>query len=90
MAAKITPEQISQMVSLYSELKTYSAVAKQMGISPATVSRYIKAQNSIKTYTDACPSPRPMESISPQEIRSFGILTNEERESYLKWVGEFQ
>ena len=90
MANKITPEQIAQMVSLYAELKTYSAVAKQMGISPATVSRYIKAQNSIKTYTDACPSPRPMENILPQEIRSFGILTNEEHESYLKWIGEFQ
>lgn len=90
MANKITPEQIAQMISLYAELKTYSAVAKQMGISPSTVSRYIKAQQSVKTYSTSTIVPRPMEQISPQEIRSYGTLTLEEFQNYKEWVKEFK
>ena len=64
MANKITPDQIAQMQTLYASLKTYSAVAKQMGISPATVSRYLKAANAVKTILLAL-NPFPCKA-SPQ------------------------
>ena len=38
MAKKITPDIIAKMLPLYEELGTYSAVAKELGISAATVS----------------------------------------------------
>ena len=39
MAKKITQEIINQMLSLYEELGTYSAVAKKLGVSASTVSK---------------------------------------------------
>ena len=42
MAKKITNEIIEQMFELYEELGTYSAVAKKLGVSASTVSKYIK------------------------------------------------
>ena len=41
MAAKITESQKIQMNILYKELKTYAAVAREMGCSPTTVKKYI-------------------------------------------------
>ena len=41
MAKKITQEIINQMLDLYEELGTYSAVAKKLGVSASTVSKYI-------------------------------------------------
>lgn len=88
MANKITPDQIAQMQTLYASLKTYSAVAKQMGISPATVSRYLKAANTVKTYSSGI-EPIPMQDIPSNSISSWGIMTEEEHASYTKWLKEF-
>ena len=41
MATKITNDQKIQMNILYKKLKTYSAVAREIGCSPSTVKRYI-------------------------------------------------
>ena len=38
---RVTQEMIVRMNDLYLELKTYSAVARKIGVSPTTVKRYI-------------------------------------------------
>ena len=88
MAKKITQEQVQQMIELYSQLKTYSAVAKQMNVSPSTVSRYIKEANNIQTYTERI-EPSPNQNISRESVFSFSFLTQEEKESYNTWIKEF-
>ena len=92
MAQKITQTQINEMIELYNQLKTYSAVAKQMGISPSTVSRYIKASKltttpNIKNKNIAA---KPIDEISTTSIISFSILTDEEKKSMDEWLKEFK
>ena len=41
MAIRITEDQKIRMNILYQELKTYAAVAREIGCSPTTVKRYI-------------------------------------------------
>lgn len=43
MAIKINQELINKMLELYKELKTYAAVAREIGVSASTCSKYIKA-----------------------------------------------
>lgn len=88
MARKITPEQIKQMIVLYSELNSYTAVAKQLGVSAATVSRYIKQQAVEKTYSDVV-ALKPIADITKESILSFSTLTPAEEESLIAWRKEF-
>ena len=89
MAKKITPEQIEEMRRLYAELGTYTAVAKKMGVSSSTVSRYIKQFSSEKTYQTADEAV-PIENILPYSIISFSQLSEQEKESYNEWLKEFE
>lgn len=89
MAKRITQEQIEQMVDLYEELGTYSAVAKKLGISASSVSKYIKEANSCKsfnTYVGPAPSALPPEK---EKIIGFGFLSKAELDSYNEWLKEF-
>lgn len=43
MATKVTKELIDKMVELYNKLGTYAAVAREIGVSASTCSKYIKA-----------------------------------------------
>ncbi len=43
MGIKVTNELIEQMVELYNKLGTYAAVAREIGVSSSTCSKYIKA-----------------------------------------------
>ena len=43
-AKRVTPQEIDRMYKLYSEIGTYAGVAKIMGRSSSTVSKYIKAK----------------------------------------------
>lgn len=89
MAKKITSEIITQMLELYAELGTYSGVAKKLGVSAATVSKYIKEQNSFKTFSTYS---GPMPSDTPPDkdtILGFGFLSHSEIQSYDEWVKEF-
>ena len=88
MAKKITAEQVKEMIRLYDELGSYSAVAKRVGISAATVSSYIKEQASIKTYS-TCVAAKPISEISKKSLITFSYLTDEEKQSYNKWFKEF-
>ena len=43
MAIKVNQELINKMLELYKEMKTYAAVAREIGVSASTCSKYIKA-----------------------------------------------
>lgn len=89
MAKRITQEQITKMAELYEELGTYSAVAKKLGVSASSVSKYLKELNSYKsfnTYDGPQPSELPPEK---EKIIGFGFLSQIEKDSYNEWLKEF-
>jgi transposase-like protein len=89
MAKKITSEIIQQMLELYEELGTYSAVAKKLGVSATTVSKYIKEQNSFKTYSTYS-GPTPEENPPEKElIVGFSFLSQAELNSYNDFLKEY-
>lgn len=85
MAKKITPEQVEQMELLYAELGTYSAVAREMGISAGTVSRYLKQKAEERTYSSydgPAPCALPVAQID-------FAWTEKDEISYQDFVKEF-
>ena len=89
MAKRITQEQITKMAELYEELGTYSAVAKKLGVSASSVSKYLKEQNSFKsfsTYSGPQPSQLPPDK---EKVIGFGFLSQKEKDSYNEWLKEF-
>lgn len=44
-ASRITPEEIIKMQRLYRQLGTYTAVAKEIGRSPSSVSKYVQMKD---------------------------------------------
>ena len=44
-APRITPEEIIEMQRLYRQLGTYAAVAKEIGRSPSSVSKYVQMKD---------------------------------------------
>ena len=92
MAQKITKDQIEQMLTLYEQIGTYSGVAKQMGISATTVSRYVKEAKSVVEELVELPhesAEKPIEEIDFASLLTFSILTKEEQASYNAWLKEF-
>ena len=92
MAQKITHDQIEQMLTLYETIGTYSGVAKQMGISATTVSRYIKEAKSVVQELPEFPhefAAKPIEEIPFESLLTFSTLTQEEQISYNAWLKEF-
>ena len=89
--AKITNEQIVKMIELYEKLGTYAAVARELGISATTVSRYVKQNQSIKTYVPDTniSEPIPIEYIPRNQLLSFSTLTIDEIRSEAEWRHEF-
>lgn len=93
MAKKITQEQIDKMLTLYSQIGTYSGVAKELGIAASTVSKYIKAvqETARENPTTDFPiiEPLPIEQIAFDSVINFSFLTEEEKDSYNAWLKEF-
>ena len=92
MAKKITQDQVEQMLTLYEEIGTYSGVAKQMGISATTVSRYIKEAKSAVQELVELPhecAAKSIEEIDFNSLLTFSTLTKEEQASYNAWLKEF-
>lgn len=85
MAKKITPEQVEQMELLYAELGTYSAVAREMGISAGTVSRYLKQKAEERTYS-SYDGPAPcFFPVAPVDF----TWTEKDETSYQDFIKEF-
>ena len=81
------------MLTLYSQIGTYSGVAKELGIAASTVSKYIKAaqetmrENPITDFPTI--EPLPIEQIAFDSVINFSFLTEEEKDNYNAWLKEF-
>ena len=72
MAVKVTNELIEQMVELYNKLGTYAAVAREIGVSASTCSKYIKAalseeKNKVEAKKNYIPFDKEIKPI--EEIK---------------------
>ena len=73
MATKVTNELIEKMVELYNQLGTYAAVAREIGVSASTCSKYIKAaqveqKNKIEAAKNFIPFDKEIKSIEKVKI----------------------
>lgn len=93
IAKKLSSEQIQQIHTLYQQIGTYSGVAKQIGISAATVAKYVKASDIAPIINSQLPivriAAKPIEQISIDSILTFSVNTAEEKRSYQEWLKEF-
>jgi transposase-like protein len=72
MARKVTNELVEQMIELYNKLGTYAAVAREIGVSASTCSKYIKAalseqknkEEAQKNFIPFDKEIKPIEEIS--------------------------
>lgn len=69
MGIKVNQELIEQMVEFYNKLGTYAAVAREIGVSASTCSKYIKmAQEEEKNRIKAAKNFTPFDKeIKPIE-----------------------
>lgn len=88
MAKKIDNAIIEQIQTLYGELGTYSAVAKELGISASTVSKYLKKQSSCVSFSEYN-GPQPSnEPPSRETIVTFSMLSQNEKDSFSEFYKE--
>lgn len=87
---KVDNYTIELMQTTYQRLGTYSAVAKELGMSPSTVSKYLKANPSkeasiVSNEVGPRIKPMPVESIKPigKLADWFGITDEEIHEAEL-------
>ena len=91
----ITYEDKQEINRLYKQLKTYAAVARQMGISPATVKKYIVADFKEVDASTFIRFDRPLPEFDPKPFRtddwgSLCELSNEEIEEIHKLWEEIE
>lgn len=88
MAKKIDNAVIEQIQELYAKLGTYSAVAKELGISASTVSKYLKKQSSSASFSEYS-GPQPNnEPPSKEAIITFSTLSQNEKDSFNEFYKE--
>lgn len=73
MAIKVNQELINKMLELYKEMKTYAAVAREIGVSASTCSKYIKMaqeeeKNRIKAAKNFIPFDKEIKPIEEIKI----------------------
>ena len=84
MAKTVDKYDIELMQELYNRLGTYSAVAKELGMSPSTVSKYLKTnpiQSTAFISNEVGPQvkPKPVEEIQPiGKLSDWFRITDEE------------
>lgn len=66
--AKKTPEEIKAMVDLYTEIGVYSTVAKRLGVSASTVSKYVKEAKNMELATKPVDNPFNKELTNIKDI----------------------
>ena len=85
--AKIAQEIIDKIPEAYARLKTFAAVSRELGIAPATVSRYVAVAKT-KTVVSSYEGPRPSRNPSYKIFSNFLILTPIEIDSCDKYRKE--
>ena len=73
MAVKVTNELVEQMVELYNKLGTYAAVAREIGVSASTCSKYIKMalseeKNKVEAKKNYIPFDKEIKPIEEIKI----------------------
>lgn len=73
MATKVTNELIEKMVELYNQLGTYAAVAREIGVSASTCSKYIKValseeKNKVEAKKNYIPFDKEIKPIEEIKI----------------------
>ena len=73
MAIKVNEELINRMLELYKELKTYAAVAREIGVSASTCSKYIKMalseeKNKVEAKKNYIPFDKEIKPIEEIKI----------------------
>lgn len=86
MAKKIDNEKIIEINELYLQIKTYSGVAKKMGIAPTTVKKYIidnyiSKENIKYKEIDIEKIKKEIENFVLKDFETTLDLTEEEDES---------
>ena len=74
MATKITADKIIEINRLYKATGVYAAVARELGISPTTVKKYVDPD-----FEDV-PVDIPKTTVSPSsfEVAQFNVLTKKD------------
>lgn len=85
MAKRVTGEDIQRMVALYEEIGKYSEVARQVGFSASTVSKYIKENKASQTL-----SGDEIEPSMPTKAPDCSVFTSDEFFSYEDMVRELK
>lgn len=74
MATRITQDQIVQINRMYKVKETYAAVARELGMSPATVKKYVDPD--FEDITEDI--PKIVLSLPTFEVAQFNVLTKRE------------
>lgn len=85
MATKITEEKIIEINKLYKQLGTYAAVARETGVSPTTVKKYIipdfddTPAEDISAPVELPPIDEVIPMTTPEEVYKCTLPTDEEK-----------
>lgn len=76
MANKVTQTDITRMNELYLTLKTYAAVAREVGFSASTVSKYIVSgyKSVAERLKNRTPFTGEIKPLTPERIDAFKTL----------------
>lgn len=91
----VTNKDVQEMNRLYAELKTYAAVARKTGFSPATVKKYIIPNFTVVNEEDIVRFDRPLPEFAPEPFRvnDWGplcVLSDEEVDEVEKLWNEIE
>ena len=81
----ITQKDVKEINRLYAELKTYAAVSRATGFSPATVKKYIKADYQVLDESTFIRFDRPLPEFDSTPFRgddwgNLCLLSSEEEQ----------
>lgn len=98
MASKITPDDIKKINMLYLSIGTYSGVARELGISPGTVKKYIVPdfhivdESTFKHFyiIDMNEEPNPEPFFGVENFGELCVLTDDEKEGMKELWSEME
>lgn len=90
---KLSEEKIREIITAYSSIKTYSGTAKKVGVSPATVKKYVELNKDCKVevknkkeripFNEKIPSAKEV-YVPPFEERGKWLVLSEDELKEIK------